>query len=507
MTVAIATLAGASSASASTTRTAPGTPRDVTARPGSNSATLTFLAPATNGAAAITRYSIEVFPVHAPGAISRVCATTRCVVRGLADTTTYYFRVAAITRLGVGAYSSASNKVSPRAPRATSVTITFDANGGTGTMPVESEPYATSAPLTANAFTNPGYTFAGWSTSPTGAISYADGQSVALMRDVTLYAQWTAQTIAITFDANGGTGTMPVESEPYATSAPLTANAFTNPGYTFAGWSTSPTGGAVSFGNDQVVRFVTSLTLYAQWSGGYQGSTSTNWSGYVVPAAATVTNVSGTWTVPTLNCAATPNASSSTWVGTGGADSATGVSSGDLLQTGVEDDCVNGTQVDQGWWELVPNVPNVEQTFSSFPVSPGDTMSAQVYQESSGQWATVLQDTTTGLQGVMITGDAWFVSQISSNVVVGATQGSAATVTYAGATSAEWIEEVPTNGTDGTLMPFANFGAVTFSTVGTSLAGWTLAPTDQWEIVQNGVVLATPSSPIGSGFSVTYEGV
>ncbi len=116
MTVAIATLAGASSASASTTRTAPGTPRDVTARPGSNSATLTFLAPATNGAAAITRYSIEVFPVHAPGAISRVCATTRCVVRGLADTTTYYFRVAAITRLGVGAYSSASNKVTPTGP-------------------------------------------------------------------------------------------------------------------------------------------------------------------------------------------------------------------------------------------------------------------------------------------------------------------------------------------------------------------------------------------------------
>ena len=500
-------VAGASPASASRRAMAPGAPRDVTSRAGQNLAIVQFRAPSANGGARITRYSIEVFPTHAPGAVARACATTRCVVRGLANGTTYYFRVAALTRFGTGAYSSVSNKVTPTAPRPRTVTVTFDANGGSGTMPSEVLGYATSTALTSETFTNPGHAFTGWSTTATGAAtSYTNGQSVRFTSDVTLYAQWGAQTITITFDANGGSGTMTAESEPYATSAPLLSNAFTNPGYSFAGWSTSPGGVGSGFGNGQVVRFTVSLTLYAQWSAGFQGSTSTNWSGYVMPTSSPVTSVSGAWTVPTLNCADTTNASSTTWVGTGGSVSAGGASSGDLLQTGVEDDCVNGTQVDQGWWELVPNVPNVEQSFSSFPVSPGDAMSAQVFQEPSGQWATVLQDATTGLQGVMITGDAWFVSDISTSALVGADQGSTATVIYAGGDSAEWIEEVPTNGTDGTLMPFANFGAVTFSNVMTSLAGWTLAANDQWEILQNGVVLAAPSAVAGGAFTVTYEG-
>ena len=498
---------GASPAAAATAGTVPSAPREVTSVAGENSVTVNFLAPASDGGARITRYSIEVFPTHARGAVARECAATRCVLHGLAPDTTYYFRVAALNRFGAGPYSGVSNKVRPRAPRPTSVKVTFDANGGSGTMALESEPYARSSPLNANAFTYLGYTFAGWNTSPAGdGIGYANGQAVTLTANVTLYAQWTAQTVSITFDANGGTGTMALESEPYGTSVPLSANAFTNPGDTFAGWSTSPGGGGASFGNGQIVRFTVSLTLYAQWSSGYQGSTSTNWSGYVVPASSVVTSASGAWTVPILNCVATPNASSATWVGTGGALASSGASSGDLLQTGVEDDCVNGAQVDQAWWEMVPNVPNVEQPFSSFPVSPGDSMSAQVYQEPSGQWATVLQDTTTGLQGVMITGDAWFVSEISTNVVVGATQGSTAAMTYAGGSSAEWIVEVPTNGADGSLMPFANFGAITFSNVETSLAGWALALGDQWEIVQNGVVLAAPSAANGAVFTVTYQG-
>jgi len=506
--VAVVTLAGVTSASASTAGKVPTAPRDVLSRTGENSATLSFRPPTSDGGAKITRYSIEVFPTHAPGSVPRECATTHCVLRGLANGTTYYFRVAARNGSGLGRYSAISNRVTPKAPHPTSVKVTFDSNGGTGNMSIESVPYAAPSPLTLNSFTDLGHSFAGWNTSPAGGgTGYADGQAVTLTAKVTLYAQWTAQTVSITFDANGGTGNMPVESEPYGTSAPLATNTFTNLGYSFVGWNTSPAGVGTSFGNDQIVRFDTSLTLYAQWSSGYQGSTSTNWSGYVLPSSSVVASVSGAWTVPTLNCVATPNASSATWVGTGGATSATGASSGDLLQTGVEDDCVNGTQVDQGWWELVPSVPNVEQPFSSFPVSPGDTISAQVFQESSGQWATVLQDATTGLQGVMITGDAWFVSEIATNVVVGADQGSAVALTYAGGYSAEWIEEVPTNGTDATLMPFANYGVVTFVNVQTSLAGWTLPLNDQWEIVQNGIVLSAPSALTGGAFTVTYEGV
>ena len=44
--------------------------------------------------------------------------------------------------------------------------------------------------LAANAFTRFGYAFAGWATSAGGAAVYADGQSIALSADTTLYATW-----------------------------------------------------------------------------------------------------------------------------------------------------------------------------------------------------------------------------------------------------------------------------------------------------------------------------
>jgi hypothetical protein len=86
-------------------------------------------------------------------------------------------------------------------------TVTFDPNGGTGSM----SPQTASAPtaLTANAFTRAGYSFSSWNTAANGSgTSYADGASYAFTANATLYAQWTALNHTVTFDANGGTGSM-----------------------------------------------------------------------------------------------------------------------------------------------------------------------------------------------------------------------------------------------------------------------------------------------------------
>ena len=68
--------------------------------------------------------------------------------------------------------------------------ITFDANGGSGTM----EPQlttSTSAALNQNAFTRRDYEFTGWNTKQDGSgTGYADKASVTLTGDLTLYAQW-----------------------------------------------------------------------------------------------------------------------------------------------------------------------------------------------------------------------------------------------------------------------------------------------------------------------------
>ena len=52
--------------------------------------------------------------------------------------------------------------------------MTFNANGGTGTMANETDTAPTA--LTTNTFTRTGYTFAGWNTvAGGGGTAYADG--------------------------------------------------------------------------------------------------------------------------------------------------------------------------------------------------------------------------------------------------------------------------------------------------------------------------------------------
>ena len=142
-------------------------------------------------------------------------------------------------------------------------TVTFDANGGTGTMAPETG--SAPAALTANAFTRTGYSFAGWNTAADGSgTAYADTASYPFSASVTLYAQWTALTYTVTFDANGGTGTMAPETG--SAPAALTANTFTRTGYSFAGWNTAADGSGTAYADTASYPFSASVTLYAQWT-------------------------------------------------------------------------------------------------------------------------------------------------------------------------------------------------------------------------------------------------
>ncbi len=229
---------------------------------------------------------------------------------------------------------------------------------------------------------------------------------------------------------------------------------------------------------------------------------SANWSGYVVPSSSVVTSVSGRFTVPTLNCSHTPNAGESTWVGTGGA----GGTTGDLLQTGVRSDCVGGTQHDDpAWWEEAPEYPEID--FQTISVSPGDQIEASVYEESDGvTWVTRLDDLSTGISGVMITGGAYGTILDSNTGTWRTVEGSTASVSYSGGYTAEWIvEDYYSVGLSGEV-PLADFGTVAFSGLTTSLPTWDLTPAEEVGIVQNGVTLAVPSPPASGGFSVSFSG-
>jgi uncharacterized repeat protein (TIGR02543 family) len=437
-------------------------------------------------------------------------------VLGLSNGVRYRFVVAAINRFGRSAYSTPSNVATPTAPVGTTSSITFDANGGSGVMASETEPYNTTAALTLNTFTYTGYSFNDWNSEANGSgTSFTDGELVKFDGSATFYAQWTVSaptTATITFNANGGTGTMIPQTEDLNVSAPLTTNSFTRTGYTFSAWNTNANGSGSSFTNAELVSFTASATFYAQWTATpitvpFSGSTSPNWSGYVLPASAIVTYASAQWTVPTLNCADTPNSISFTWVGIGGYGWPTGGNSGTLLQTGTNDKCVNGAQQDFGWFEKYPSVPNYSQGFANYPVSPGNLMDAYVFQTSNGSWETLINNLTTGLSAIMVTGEGWGVSPTpTSGPITFTYQGTTTGLSYSGGYTAEWIVEDPGNVSSGGLSPFANYGSVTFSKLGTNLVSWSLAATDANEIVQNGATLSVPGAIANNGFTVNYTG-
>lgn len=78
----------------------------------------------------------------------------------------------------------------------------------------------------------------------------------------------------ITFDANGGTGTMSdMTNLKYGTTYTLTSNAFTNSPYVFAGWNTKDDGTGRSYSNGAQISNLsstdgTTITLYAVWTTG-----------------------------------------------------------------------------------------------------------------------------------------------------------------------------------------------------------------------------------------------
>ena len=124
--------------------------------------------------------------------------------------------------------------------------------------------------------TKTGYTFGGYYTSTNGGGTQyvnASGSCVGnLFQNVasnsTLYAKWTANTYTVSYNANGGSGTMANTTVTYNSSYTAPACTFTRTGYTFTHWTEAATGG-VSWdgwiGKAWTWTYTKNITLYAQW--------------------------------------------------------------------------------------------------------------------------------------------------------------------------------------------------------------------------------------------------
>ena len=96
--------------------------------------------------------------------------------------------------------------------------------------------------------------------------AYANGATYTANASVTLYAQWTANTYTVSFDANTGTGTMAAQTKTHGVNLTLSPNTFTKTGNSFAGWNTAANGSGTAYANGAIYTANASVTLYAQWT-------------------------------------------------------------------------------------------------------------------------------------------------------------------------------------------------------------------------------------------------
>ncbi len=207
-----------------------------------------------------------------------------------------------------------------------------------------------------------------------------------------------------------------------------------------------------------------------------------DWSGYSVSTSLkspqpTVTEVSGTWIMPSVG--ATPgNSFSAAWIGIGGQFDQS------LIQTGTEHDVTNGQISYSAWYELLPATP----VYLTMSVAPGDTITADIrlLDAAVNTWSISIQDVSNG--------QTFQTSvQYDSSML-----------------SAEWIVERPTiRNRVGVL---SNFGSVTFTNCNAIIGGRAGATLDfpSSDFIMNNrqnnplVAVSAPSTD-GSSFTVTFE--
>jgi uncharacterized repeat protein (TIGR02543 family) len=152
-------------------------------------------------------------------------------------------------------------------------TVTFNANGGTGTAPA-AQTVSGDTEITIpgqGGLARTGYIFGGWNTASDGSgYNYNEDDTFPVTGSIDLFAKWNPITYTVTYDKNGATGDMDDTPFTYGVAQNLPPVGFTPPdNHTFAGWARTPDG-AVEYNNgDSVINLTDTdgdiVTLYAIW--------------------------------------------------------------------------------------------------------------------------------------------------------------------------------------------------------------------------------------------------
>lgn len=126
-----------------------------------------------------------------------------------------------------------------------SVTLSYNANGGTGAPASQTKVYDTPLKLQTGTPTRTGYTFKGWATTQAranaGTVDYSAGgtYSANSTSNITLWAAWSPNPYAVTYNANGGSGAPASQTKYHGTNLTLQPGVPVKAGWLFRGWATS----------------------------------------------------------------------------------------------------------------------------------------------------------------------------------------------------------------------------------------------------------------------------
>ncbi len=169
-------------------------------------------------------------------------------------------------------------------------TLTYDANGATsGSVPTQQigTGNVTVAGNT-SALIKTGATFGGWYTNAagTGGTLYSPSSIYNLTTNTTLYAKWNVVSYTLTFNANGGSGSLSNITGSGDKSLPNYTPGITVPGSganVFGGWNTKADGTGITYSVGETYTLAADATLYAKWNSAnftltYQGDSVTTGS-------------------------------------------------------------------------------------------------------------------------------------------------------------------------------------------------------------------------------------
>ena len=160
--------------------------------------------------------------------------------------------------------------------------VYYKPGSGSGTMATSTATYKQGFRTSKCSFTPPtGYHFNGylendstvWGITSQNTGTYESGKdwTWTYKKDITLTAQYTANTYLVAYDGNGATGgSMSNSSHTYDKTSELRSNSFTRTGYEFLGWNENKNATLPTFLDGSQIKNLTDInngtvTLYAIW--------------------------------------------------------------------------------------------------------------------------------------------------------------------------------------------------------------------------------------------------